>query len=165
MLARGVYPLYRIAGVAATGGIYAAPTNQTIMFALPLGRGRGMPRPYRAVVFYCPVGRGDPTPPWRLPVISHYRCGGNGRHICRPYSLTRDFRVAAPKNLPYQKCAACAAHRVSDCIKPELTPAVLRLPKALGCPQSSGSARRLWRSARRAGRSGRRFPGRWSGRC
>ena len=22
-----------------------------------------MPRPYRAMIFYCPVGRGDPTPP------------------------------------------------------------------------------------------------------
>ena len=77
-----------------TGGIYAAPTNQTIRVALPVDRGRGMPRPYRAGVFYCPVGRGDPTPPCGLPVISHYRCGGNGRHICRPYKPNHKVRVA-----------------------------------------------------------------------
>ena len=47
------------------------PTDRTVNFTLPLGRGRGVPRPYRAVVFYCPVGRGDPTPPCDLPVISH----------------------------------------------------------------------------------------------
>ena len=27
-----------------------------------------MPRPYRAMIFYCPVGRGDPTPPGNLAV-------------------------------------------------------------------------------------------------
>ena len=134
---------------------------------------------------YCPVGRGDPTPPgsikfyrnfpplvvgasiarpWRLPVRLHYRCGCNGRHICRPYRPARNFRVASSKS-PYQKCAACAAHRVSQLINPKLTPAGLRLPKVLGCPQSSGSARRLWRSARHAGQSTRRFPGRRPGRC
>ena len=52
-----------ISGTAATGGIYAAPTNQPVMFIIIYGRGRGVPRPYRAVYFYCPVGRGDPTPP------------------------------------------------------------------------------------------------------
>ena len=45
---RGVCPLYRIIGAAATGGIYAAPTNQPIIFITIYGRGRGMPRPYRA---------------------------------------------------------------------------------------------------------------------
>ena len=50
-------------GMAATGGIYAAPTNQSIIFIIIYGRGRGVPRPYRVVYFYCPVGRGDPTPP------------------------------------------------------------------------------------------------------
>ena len=88
MLARGVYPLYRIAGAAATGGIYAAPTNQTIIFALPFDRGRGMPRPSRAVVFYCPVGRGDPTPPCGLPVISHCPDDRNGRSMTAPTSLS-----------------------------------------------------------------------------
>ena len=34
-----------------TGGIYAAPTSQTIMFTLPFCRGRGLPRPYRAMFF------------------------------------------------------------------------------------------------------------------
>ena len=29
-----------------------------VRLALPFGRGRGMPRPYRAVNFYCPAGRG-----------------------------------------------------------------------------------------------------------
>ena len=60
---RAVFSLDCIAGVAATGGIYAAPTNQTIIFIITYGRGRGIPRPYRAKNFYYPVGRGDPTPP------------------------------------------------------------------------------------------------------
>ena len=94
MLARGVYPLYRIAGVAATGGIYAAPTNQTIMFALPFDRGRGMPRPYCAVVFYCPVGRGDPTPPCGLAVISHCPDDCNGRSMTAPTPLSLLFVLA-----------------------------------------------------------------------
>ena len=47
-----------------TGGIYAAPTNQPVSFSFSFGRGQGIPRPYRAMVFYCPVGRGDPTPPY-----------------------------------------------------------------------------------------------------
>ena len=36
------------------------------MLALLQNRGRGLPRPYREVYFYCPVGRGDPTPPGNL---------------------------------------------------------------------------------------------------
>ena len=46
---RAIYPLCRIAGMAAAGGIYAAPTNQTIKFITTYGRGRGMPRPYGVV--------------------------------------------------------------------------------------------------------------------
>ena len=34
-----------------------------------------MPRPYRAMYFYCPVGRGDPTPPGEL-AIAAKRQGG-----------------------------------------------------------------------------------------
>ena len=100
MLARGVYPLYRITGAAATGGIYAAPTNQTIRFALPFDRGRGMPRPYRAVVFYCPVGRGDPTPPCGLPVISHCPDDCNGRSMTATTPLSLLF-VLAPRTFMY----------------------------------------------------------------
>ena len=33
------------------------------MFIIIYGRGRGVPRPYGVVALYCPVGRGDPTPP------------------------------------------------------------------------------------------------------
>ena len=33
-------------GTAAAGGIYAAPTNQPILFIIVYGRGRGLPRPY-----------------------------------------------------------------------------------------------------------------------
>ena len=44
---RAGYPLYRMIGTAAAGGIYAAPTSQPILFILVYGRGRGMPRPYR----------------------------------------------------------------------------------------------------------------------
>ena len=49
-----VYPVYCIARMAATGGIYAAPTNQPVSFSFPFGRGRGMPRPYRVVIFIAP---------------------------------------------------------------------------------------------------------------
>ena len=48
---RAVYPLYRIIGTTAAGGIYAAPTNRPTMFTLPFCRGRGVPRPYRAMIF------------------------------------------------------------------------------------------------------------------
>ena len=53
-----VYPLYRIIGTAAAGGIYAAPTSQPIIFILVYGRGRGMPRPYT-----CNRGKTHPHPP------------------------------------------------------------------------------------------------------
>ena len=49
---------------------------------------------YGAMIFYFPVGRGDPTPPCNLPGISHCRVGCNGRHICRPYKLTRKIIIA-----------------------------------------------------------------------
>ena len=52
-----------ISGTAATGGIYTAPTNQSVMFIIIYGCGRGVPRPYRAVYFYCPVGRSAPPLP------------------------------------------------------------------------------------------------------
>ena len=68
--------------------------------ALPQNRGRGMPRPYRAMIFYCPVGRGDPTPPGSfataancpersrpLPTnrrkTSNYRQNTCSRQVCR----------------------------------------------------------------------------------
>ena len=53
--------------------------HNPVIIVLPLGRGRGMPRPYCAMIFYCPVGRGDLTPPgeWataaNFPLISHLR--------------------------------------------------------------------------------------------
>ena len=43
---RAVYPLGRFTGLAATGGIYAAPTSQPAIFIIVYGRGRGVPRPY-----------------------------------------------------------------------------------------------------------------------
>ena len=49
-----VYPLYRIIETAAAGGIYAAPTSQPILFIIVYGRGRGVPRPYRAMIFVAP---------------------------------------------------------------------------------------------------------------
>ena len=84
---RAICPLYRICPDDCTGGIYAAPTDRTVNFTLPLGHGRGVPRPYRAVVFYCPVGRGDPTPPCDLPVISHCPDDCNGRSMTAPTPL------------------------------------------------------------------------------
>ena len=51
MLARAVYPVVRNIRAVATGGIYAAPTNQPIIFIIINGRGRGVPRPYRAMIF------------------------------------------------------------------------------------------------------------------
>ena len=46
---RAVYPLYRIIGTAAAGGIVAVPTSQPILFIIVYGRGRGMPRPYQPI--------------------------------------------------------------------------------------------------------------------
>ena len=46
---RAVSPLYRMIGTAAAGGIYAAPTSQTIIFIIKYGRGRGVPRPYQSI--------------------------------------------------------------------------------------------------------------------
>ena len=34
-----------------------------------------MPRPYGVVVWYCPVGRGDPTPPGNLAVAEKQQGG------------------------------------------------------------------------------------------
>ena len=34
-----------------------------------------MPRPYRAIYFYCPVGRGDPTPPGNLAITAKWQGG------------------------------------------------------------------------------------------
>ena len=56
-------PLNRFAGMAATAGIYAAPTSHPIIFIMAYGRGRGNAPPLLRDVFYCPVGRGDLTPP------------------------------------------------------------------------------------------------------
>ena len=47
---RAVYPLYRMIGTAAAGGIYAAPTSQPIIFILVYGRGPGMSGPYAAAL-------------------------------------------------------------------------------------------------------------------
>ena len=51
---RAVYPLGYAAGMAATGGIIAVPTNHPIIFIIIYGRGRGMPRPYRVMFFIAP---------------------------------------------------------------------------------------------------------------
>ena len=34
-----------------------------------------MPRPYRAMYFYCPVGRGDPTPPEKWAITAKWQGG------------------------------------------------------------------------------------------
>ena len=48
-----VYPLYRMIGTAAAGGIVAVPTSRPILFIIiygrVYGRGRGMPRPYKSI--------------------------------------------------------------------------------------------------------------------
>ena len=40
---RAVYPLYRMIGTAAAGGIVAVPTSQPILFIIAYGRGQGDP--------------------------------------------------------------------------------------------------------------------------
>ena len=47
---RAVYPLYRMIGTAAAGGIYAAPTSQPTIFILVYGRGPDMSGPYAAAL-------------------------------------------------------------------------------------------------------------------
>ena len=64
---------------------------------LPLGRGRGLPRPYCAMYLYCPVGRGDPTPPRKLAVGTNLPFACRGEH-CSPvhfYPIYRNIRAAA----------------------------------------------------------------------
>ena len=59
----------KIAGGACPAGEKPSPKGGSHICGLPVGRalpqnrGRGLPRPYRATYLYCPVGRGDPTPP------------------------------------------------------------------------------------------------------
>ena len=90
------------------------PYGLPVIFVITYGRGRGLPRPYGAVNFVCCGNRktarrgqdlsltppckwaatakqqgGVLTVPCRLPVRLHCRDGCNGRHICRPYKLTR----------------------------------------------------------------------------
>ncbi len=58
---RAVYPLYRIIGTVATGGIIAVPTSQPVNLLFPYGRGRGVPRPYtinRPIDFFYIFRRG-----------------------------------------------------------------------------------------------------------
>ena len=50
-------------GMAAAGGIVAVPTDYPQNCHYGKTAGGAMPRPYRAMHFYCPVGRGDLTPP------------------------------------------------------------------------------------------------------
>ena len=59
-----VYPSGCIAGVAATGGIYAAPTDQSVSFAFPLCRGltRNLPHAF----LFVPLAQ---TPPYLLSFI------------------------------------------------------------------------------------------------
>ena len=45
------------------------------MLLQPQNRGRGLPRPYCAMILYCPVERGDPTPPGEL-VVTERQQGG-----------------------------------------------------------------------------------------
>ena len=72
---RAGYPLYRMIGTAAAGGIYAAPTSQPIIFILVYGRGRGMPRPYT-----CNRGKTHPhSSPLRIS-LSTPAFAGSGRY-------------------------------------------------------------------------------------
>ena len=52
-----------------------------------------MPRPYRAMNFYCPVGRGDPTPPGNRAVDAICLFGCRGEH-CSPVRFTRQVDLA-----------------------------------------------------------------------
>ena len=54
---RAIYPLGRFTGMAATGGIYAAPTTQPVIFIIIYARGRGLPRPYGVVNFVVAISR------------------------------------------------------------------------------------------------------------
>ena len=117
-----------ISGTAATGGIYAAPTTQPVIFAPPFDRGRGMPRPYRAMYFYCPVGRGDPTPPWNRAIDAICRFGCRGEH-CSPVQFFRYIEMSGQPqqtNPYYCNCRKAPPHQ---------SPAVTASPKggSLSC--------------------------------
>ena len=62
-----VCPLGCIAGTAAAGGIYAAPTSQPILFIIVYGRGRGIPRPSGIYLYKKATAKqqgGVKTPPY-----------------------------------------------------------------------------------------------------
>ena len=65
--------------MAATGGIYAAPTDYPVIFALLLGRGRGLPRPYRAMIFVARRSYADNS--------SHASCMVSAENKNSPFSL------------------------------------------------------------------------------
>ena len=88
-----VCPLCRNVRMAARAA-YMPPLQATRYFRVDVMSRAGHAPPLPRNDFYCPVGRGDPTPPCGLAVISHCRCGGNGRHICRPYKPNHNVRVA-----------------------------------------------------------------------
>ena len=59
------------------------PYGLTAKLSLRQNRGRGLPRPCRAMNFYCPVGRGDPTPP------RDWAAAANFRLVSRFYTRTQ----------------------------------------------------------------------------
>ena len=98
---RAVYPLYRIIGTAAAGGIYAAPTSQPVIFILVYGRGPGMPGPLRNVVMR-DVGRPDPRPPRTLTARKPAGRLCRGRRPRRPAEVGGGAKVhGRDESLPY----------------------------------------------------------------
>ena len=123
MFARAVFPIVRTIRMAATGGIYVAPTNQPIRFASPQNRGRGISRPYRAMYFHRPVGRGVLRLPQNFAMIGNFRqvCRGRiyaSRAVCplgRFTGLAATGGIyAAPTVYPLYCCCRKTARRGQD---------------------------------------------------
>ena len=69
---------------SASGGRHVCrPYGLPAKLSLRQNRGRGLPLPCRAMNFYCPVGRGDPTPP------RDWAAAANFRLVSRFYTRTQ----------------------------------------------------------------------------
>ncbi len=129
---RAVYPLYRMIGTAAAGGIYAAPTSQAILFILVYGRGRGVPRPYipymtKQMLFSSPAlplhilkmgspfflffSRNSLAIPFSLPLLCHKPPIKKDPQIhCESFSIT----IIASVTPAARDCAAAAPRFDTD---------------------------------------------------
>ena len=92
---RAIFPIYRNIRVAATGGIYAAPTKQPAIFIIIYGRGRGVPPPCYAF-FKCARAAGTPD----LLFIIYYLLSIKNKPRPRRFRRGRGYLTAPSTKMP-----------------------------------------------------------------